>query len=102
MIKKGMKIITKHVPLRTCISCRQVKAKGELVRLVRVGSGRVEVDADGKKDGRGAYLCPAPECWQAGLSGGQLEHSLGATISPEDMKQLIGSAKMFIGGNNSG
>ncbi len=102
MTKKGMKIITKHVPLRTCISCRQVKAKGELVRLVRVGSGRVEVDVSGKKEGRGAYLCPAPECWQAGLSGGRLEHSLGATLSPEDMKKLIGGGKMFTGGNSSG
>jgi predicted RNA-binding protein YlxR (DUF448 family) len=102
LIKKGMKIITKHVPLRTCISCRQVKAKGELVRLVRVGGGRVEVDVSGKKAGRGAYLCPAPECWQVGLSGGRLEHSLGATISPEDREQLIRSAKMFIGGNSSG
>ncbi len=47
----------KHVPLRTCISCRETKSKRELLRVVRTPDGHVLIDATGKKSGRGAYLC---------------------------------------------
>ncbi len=52
-----------HVPERTCIACRQTKPKWELVRLVHTPKGELEIDRRGKKAGRGAYLCPARECW---------------------------------------
>ncbi|MCL0080378.1 YlxR family protein [Dehalococcoidia bacterium] len=57
----------KHVPQRTCIACRQTKPKRELVRLVRSPNGELEIDHRGKKAGRGAYLCPARECWELTL-----------------------------------
>jgi predicted RNA-binding protein YlxR (DUF448 family) len=79
----------KHIPQRTCVSCRQVKAKRELIRLVRVADGRIEVDTSGKKAGRGAYLCPAPECWEDGLKRGRLEHALRTTLTRENREQLI-------------
>ncbi len=59
------------------MACRSVKAKREMIRLVRVSDERVEVDIGGRKAGRGAYLCPSPECWEDGLKGGRLEHFLG-------------------------
>jgi predicted RNA-binding protein YlxR (DUF448 family) len=79
----------KHIPQRTCVSCRQVKAKRELIRLVRVADGTIEVDTSGKKAGRGAYLCPAPECWEDGLKRGRLEHALRTTLTRENREQLI-------------
>ena len=45
------------------MACRKVKAKRELIRLVCVSDGSVEVDSSGKRAGRGAYLCTAWDCW---------------------------------------
>ena len=79
----------KHVPQRTCVACRKVRDKRELVRLVRVSDESVEVDVSGKKPGRGAYLCPARECWELCLKGGRLEHSLRTKLAQDNREQLI-------------
>ena len=79
----------KHIPQRTCVACGEVRPKQELVRLVRVFSGVVEVDPNGKKAGRGAYLCPAPDCWQAGLKKGRLDYILRTALSEDNKEQLI-------------
>lgn len=57
----------RHVPQRTCVACRAGRAKRELVRVVRGVDGSVGVDPSGKRSGRGAYLCRAAACWEAGL-----------------------------------
>lgn len=57
----------RHVPQRTCVACRAGRAKRDLVRVVRGVDGSVGVDPSGKKSGRGAYLCRAAACWEAGL-----------------------------------
>ena len=56
----------KHVPQRTCIGCREIRPKRELIRVVRTESG-VEIDPTGKKSGRGTYLCKTKSCWDAAL-----------------------------------
>jgi len=70
------------------VACRQVKAKRELIRLVRLANGSVEVDAGGKKAGRGAYLCGVPECWETGLKGGRLEYVLRTALTAANREQL--------------
>ena len=80
------------------MACRKVKAKRELVRLVRVADGTVEVDTGGKRAGRGAYLCRVGECWEAGLKGGRLEHSLRTTMTQQNREQLIELGKDFLKG----
>ena len=82
----------KHIPQRTCVACRQVKAKRELIRLVRVADGTVEVDTGGKKEGRGAYLCPEPECWTLGLQRGRIERTLRTTLDHDNRQRLIKAA----------
>ena len=79
----------KHIPQRTCVACGQVRPKRELVRLVRIAEGGVEVDSDGKKVGRGAYLCPAGDCWEVGLKEGRLEHALRTAIAADNREELI-------------
>ena len=79
----------KHIPRRTCLACRQLKIKPELIRLVRLSNGIVEVDTSGKKAGRGAYLCWSPRCWEIGLKGGRLEHTLRTRLSGDNREQLI-------------
>jgi len=82
----------KHIPERTCIACRQIRPKRELVRIVRTPGGKIEVDPTGKGAGRGAYLCRQPVCWQDGLVKKRLEHALRAQLTPEDREGLLGYA----------
>ena len=84
-----MRSIRKHVPQRTCVACRQTRPKQELIRLVHIPDGSIEVDTGGRKTGRGAYLCQAQECWEIGLKGDRLEHALRITLSRDDREQLI-------------
>lgn len=83
----------KHVPLRSCVACRETKPKRELVRVVRVSPDRVEVDRTGKKNGRGAYFCPAQECFQTGQKRRALNHALDMTVSPENWDELFTYAR---------
>lgn len=79
------------------MACRKVRAKRELVRLVHVADGSVEVDTSGKKVGRGAYLCPTQECWEAGLKGSRLEYTLRTTLTQDNREQLIQYGKSLAG-----
>ncbi len=88
--------VVKHIPQRTCVACRKIKVKGELIRVVRISDGSVEVDAGSKKAGRGAYLCQTQECWGIGLKGGRLERSLRATLTRDNREQLIRFGKDFL------
>ena len=78
----------KHVPMRTCIACRENKPKRELLRVVRTPDGHVQLDASGKKAGRGAYLCAKLSCWEIALKRKRLENEFEVTISPEDREAL--------------
>ncbi len=90
MMRRGRSINpAKHIPQRTCLACGKVRPKQELIRLVRISGGGVEVDTGGKRTGRGAYLCPAPECWEIGLKKGRLEHTLRTALTQDNREQLI-------------
>jgi hypothetical protein len=78
----------KSVPERTCIACRQVKAKRDLVRLVKTKDEGIVIDTKGKKPGRGAYLCNTKECWENGLKGNRLEYVMRTTLTQEDLQRL--------------
>ena len=84
-----MSITNKHIPQRTCVVCRQVKAKRQLIRLAALPGGGIEVDTDSRKAGRGAYLCPLPQCWQTGLVAGRLEYALRTSLTQENWERLI-------------
>lgn len=79
----------KHIPQRTCMACRQGDAKRSLVRLVRVAEGRVEIDPTGKRNGRGAYLCRARDCWEVALKRHSIERALRLDmLHPADRETL--------------
>lgn len=83
------KVKNKTIPERTCIVCHAVRPKQELLRLVKVGDGTIEVDASGKKNGRGAYICRTRKCWETVVSGNQLERSLRTRLNQETRSKLI-------------
>jgi predicted RNA-binding protein YlxR (DUF448 family) len=78
----------KHVPQRTCVACRQVAGKRQLVRVVRTPAGTVEVDPTGKKNGRGAYLHADPACWSTALKRKLLQHALKTELTEADHAAL--------------
>jgi predicted RNA-binding protein YlxR (DUF448 family) len=78
----------KHVPLRTCIACRSTEAKRGLVRVIRTPEGRVELDATGKKNGRGAYVHETRACWDEALKKDRLARALKVTVPADDMERL--------------
>jgi len=78
----------KHVPLRTCIGCRRVRPKREMIRIIRTPDRAIEIDETGKKSGRGAYLCPSRECWGKALKRGALEHALKVKLTAEERSAL--------------
>jgi len=92
----------RHIPQRTCLGCRQVKPKHELIRIVRTPGGRIEVDRRGKKSGRGAYLCPSPECWRQGFKAGRLAYALRTELTAEDRERLEEFARSLFGGQQNG
>ena len=76
----------KHVPQRTCVGCREVLPKRNLVRLVHTTDG-VQIDQTGKLAGRGAYLHDRRDCWERGLKGA-LAHALKTTLTANDRARL--------------
>lgn len=78
----------KRVPLRTCVACREVRPKREMVRIVKPPEGAVTVDERGKAAGRGAYLCRRRVCWTLGLRKGRLERALRAPLSEQEREAL--------------
>jgi predicted RNA-binding protein YlxR (DUF448 family) len=68
--------MAKHIPQRTCVGCREVQGKRQLVRVVRQADGHVRLDATGKAAGRGAYVHAQRSCWDKTLSAGRLAHAL--------------------------
>ena len=76
------------IPQRQCMGCRERKAKREMIRVVRGIDGTVSLDFGGKAPGRGAYICPNPECLKKALRSKALDRSLEVTI-PEEVYQRL-------------
>ncbi len=78
----------KKIPQRQCMGCRERKAKRELIRVVRGTDGTVSLDFSGKLNGRGAYLCPDPECLKKAQRAKSLERSLEVPIPDQVYERL--------------
>ncbi len=80
----------KHVPQRSCVGCRSVRAKAELLRIVRTPLGEVRVDGSGKLGGRGAYLCRNERCVEQAMKQKRLARALGVPIGEELIEDVKG------------
>ena len=78
----------KKIPQRQCMGCRERKSKREMIRVVRGTDGTVNLDFSGKAPGRGAYICPNPECLKKALRSKSLDRSLETTIPEEVYERL--------------
>lgn len=73
----------KKIPVRQCLGCREHKPKPELIRVVRSPEGEVSLDFRGKKPGRGAYVCPDPQCLKKCRKSKALERALDVPFPDE-------------------
>ena len=79
---------TKKVPLRQCIGCGEMKSKKEMIRILKTEAEGVVLDATGRKNGRGAYVCPNRECFQKAVKSRGLERAFKMPISKEIYESL--------------
>ena len=89
----------KKIPMRQCLGCREMKPKGELIRVVRAPEGEISLDFRGKKPGRGAYLCPDPDCLARARKGRAIERAFSAQVEPEVYAALEAQMKAGEGGD---
>jgi hypothetical protein len=71
-----------------CAVCRTKETKRAMTRIVRLPEGAVEIDPSGKRNGRGAYVCDNPACWDKVLTTNVLEKALRTSLTPEARAHL--------------
>ena len=76
------------MPARTCVGCSSGDEKRALTRFVRDADGEVHVDPTGKANGRGAYTCAKPECFEKAVKSRKLASALRVTLGEEDIDRL--------------
>ena len=83
----------KPLPQRMCVGCREMKEKRELIRVVKTPEGEITIDATGRMNGRGAYLCPHEDCLQKAVKSKGLERAFKLQITAEifaSLKERLG------------
>ncbi len=78
----------KKIPLRQCVGCGEMKSKKEMTRIIKTPEDEILMDATGKKNGRGAYICKSTSCLEKARKSRGLERSLKSAISPEIYESL--------------
>ena len=78
----------KKIPMRKCVGCQEMKSKREMIRILKTESEGIILDATGKKNGRGAYLCFSKECFEKAVKNKGLERSFKQAIPKEVYEKL--------------
>ena len=73
---------------RMCVSCREMRDKKLLLRVVRSPQGDLLLDISGKSPGRGAYICFAEACLQKAKKTRLLERALRVKMEDTLWQQL--------------
>ena len=74
--------------MRQCTGCQEMKNKKEMIRVLKTSEGEILLDATGKKNGRGAYLCRSMDCLEKAIRSRGLERSLKVKIPYEVYETL--------------
>ena len=81
-------MVAKKIPMRQCTGCREMKSKREMIRVIRTTENEICIDATGRKNGRGAYICPNMDCLKLAIKNRGLERSLKMAILESVYQQL--------------
>ena len=85
-VTKGVR--PKKVPMRQCMGCGEKKEKKDLIRIIRTPDEEIVLDVTGKKNGRGAYICPDAECLKKARKSKGLERAFKMAINPAVYDEL--------------
>lgn len=80
--------MSKKIPMRLCVGCKELKPKKELIRVVKNEELGYALDETGKKNGRGAYLCANSDCLNQAIRSKGLERSFKAPIPEAVYEEL--------------
>ena len=78
----------KKIPQRLSIGCGEMKNKKEMIRVLKTAEDGIVIDETGRKNGRGAYICPSMDCFRKAVKGKGLERSLKMAIPKEVYETL--------------
>ena len=87
--------MAKKIPLRQCIGCGEMKNKKEMLRVLRTEEQGVILDTTGRKNGRGAYICPNAECKKRARKSKGLERAFKMPIPDEIYDSLTKEIEVF-------
>lgn len=65
-----------------------MKSKKEMIRVLKTTEDEIVIDATGRKNGRGAYICPSMECFKKAVKSKGLERSLKMAI-PKEVYEVL-------------
>ena len=78
----------KRQPERTCIGCRSIRKKDEVIRII-AGPEGVLIDYREKLEGRAAYICPRVECIEKALKKEALSRAFHTNAKPPDVSAFV-------------
>lgn len=78
----------RKIPMRKCTGCNEMHPKKELIRVIVTPEGSIELDKTGKKNGRGAYICPNATCLERAVKTKGLDKSLKISV-PSDIYERL-------------
>lgn len=65
------------------MGCHEMKNKKDMIRVLHTAEDEFILDFTGKKSGRGAYICPNPDCLSKAIKTKGLERSFKQVIPKE-------------------
>lgn len=87
--------MAKKIPLRQCIGCGEMKGKKEMLRVLRTEDQGIILDTTGRKNGRGAYICPNSECMERARKSRGLDRAFKMSVPDEIYDSLIKEIGLF-------
>ena len=81
--------------MRKCVGCGEMKSKKEMMRVLKTTDEEFVLDATGKKNGRGAYLCFSKDCFEKAVKNKGLERSFKQAIPKEVYEKLAKEMESF-------
>ena len=70
----------RKIPMRKCVGCMEMKEKKQLLRVLKTPEDEILLDATGRQNGRGAYVCRSSACLEKAIRSKGLERSLKIRI----------------------
>ena len=83
-------------PLRTCIVCRRVMPKKDMLRICKSSDGAVKPDYERRLPGRGAYICDDRKCAERLSKSHALDRAFKMQVDSEIYERIA----MALEGNN--